>query len=193
MSHANPPTFRELYQKYIGPIYNYIYYRSGRRKEIAEDLASEIFLKAFEKFDTFNPETSSFQSWIYTIAHNHLIDHYRLSKNIVPLDKVENIISINIDVGAKIDRKTLSKLVLSEVDKLPTAYREILTLKFVSDLSNQEIGEILQKNPGSVRVTLHRAQEALKKKINNTPDPTHERSQSRTDRELLKKPANNEA
>lgn len=158
--------FREYYEQYLRKIYSYLYFRSGRSKERAEDLTSEVFLKALERFSTFNPNTSSFGAWIYAIAHNHLIDHYRVNKVTVPIEDInEALMAVKPDPGREIDAATKVREVLRVIETLPMNYREIVRLKFLNGFDNKEIEEVLGKTQSNIRVLIHRSVTELKKRL----------------------------
>ncbi|MDD4351375.1 MAG: RNA polymerase sigma factor [Candidatus Gracilibacteria bacterium] len=157
--------FQSYYKKYLEKIYNYLFYRTGYDKATTEDLCSAVFLKALENFESFDENKSSFQSWIYAIAHNHLIDFYRAKKETVQLEAVENSLGETPDLAQKMDRENETEVIMQAIQVLPDNYRELLTLKYVQELSNTEICEITGKSAVSVRVTLHRALSALKEKL----------------------------
>ncbi|TAL19526.1 sigma-70 family RNA polymerase sigma factor, partial [Patescibacteria group bacterium] len=73
----NPEKFRKFYETHFNKIYRFVLFRVGNR-ELAEDLVSEIFVKALKAFPSYD-ESRSRSSWIFTIARNHLINHYRSS------------------------------------------------------------------------------------------------------------------
>ena len=157
--------FQTYYDQYLDKIYNYLFYRTGYNKALAEDLCSAVFLKALENFTTFDEEKSTFQSWIYTIAHNHLVDFYRAKKQEVQLEEIENVLGEEPDFTSQLSQKAEIQKVLSMIKVLPENYKEILTLKSVQELSNTEIAQITGKSAVTIRVTLHRALNALKAKL----------------------------
>src|SRR6056297_1297796 len=79
--------FLGFYKQYSNKIYNYFFYRVNFNDEVAEDLTSEVFLKAYKHFDSFD-QSQSFQAWIFSIAHNHLANYYRDSKIHFSLDQL---------------------------------------------------------------------------------------------------------
>jgi len=79
--------FSWLYDKYIKKIYDFIYFKTTH-KETAEDLTSQTFFKALEKIKTFNSDKGTFSAWLYQIARNTVIDHYRTMKKTVDIDDV---------------------------------------------------------------------------------------------------------
>lgn len=88
--------FGELYNLYFKKIYRFIFFRVSH-KEVAEDLAEEVFLKAFTKISS-TKEGSSFEGWLYQIARNLVIDYYRQKKSTVALEDVENTLEYETNV-----------------------------------------------------------------------------------------------
>src|ERR1051326_7628351 len=80
--------FTALYDLFFEKIYRFIFFRVGH-KEVAEDLAEDVFIKAFSSLKTLQKD-AVFESWLYQIARNRIIDYYRSKKLIIPLDEVEN-------------------------------------------------------------------------------------------------------
>src|SRR5271156_5973491 len=88
--------FGEIYNLYFKKIYQFIYFRVGH-KEIAEDLAEEVFLKAFTKIASLN-EGAAFEGWLYQIARNLVIDYYRQKRITVALEDIENTLEYETNV-----------------------------------------------------------------------------------------------
>ena len=111
---AHLKDFLPYYNEFFEKVYRYIFFRSGRNKELAEDLTSEIFMKALENFESFD-RTRPFAVWIYRIAHNHLTDFYKKAKRqIVPIEDVAHEIksseSIPQDVSVAMDLEKIEKV-----------------------------------------------------------------------------------
>lgn len=161
--------FLTYYWEYHEKIYRYIYFRSYEDRELSEDLTSETFLKAFEKLDTFNPE-HSFSAWVYTIARNTLIDHFRkhAKHTTVSIEPFENSFASDIDLETQLDNKLTREQLLQYIDQLPEDLREPVLLKYFNDYKNSEIQEILDINPNTLRVHLHRAIKKLQSSIPST-------------------------
>jgi RNA polymerase sigma-70 factor (ECF subfamily) len=157
--------FGEIYNLYFKKIYQFIYYRVGH-KEAAEDLAEEVFLKAFSKIGSVL-DGNSFVGWLYQIARNIVIDYYRQKKNVVALEDVENTLEYETNVIDIVNLESQQKILLKLLKELGAEQQIVLKLKFFEDLTNSEIAEMLHKNEGAVRVIQHRAiaklQELLKK------------------------------
>lgn len=158
-----PSAFEAYYHEYKHRIYSYLYYRSGRNRELAEDLTSEIFLKALEKFSTYQ-EDKSFKSWIFTIAHNHLIDHFRKTKTTVDLADVENVLSADDDqVKSLLERRIAHEQLGQILDSVSDEEREILLMRYHQGLPTKQIADIVDREEGNVRVIIHRALSKLQK------------------------------
>lgn len=160
-------TFVINYEKYKNKIFNYIYYRVGMNREIAEDLTSEIFLKAFDKYESYD-KSKPFQAWIYAIAHNHLVNHYRDSKNETSIDVLE-------ESGYEIPDNNITNNMISDIDvrillstiiSLPKLQADILMMRFMDQLSFAEIAEVIKETEGNTRVICYRAIKNIKQKFN---------------------------
>ena len=155
ISHAQ---FLKYYWEYHEKIYRYLFFRSYEDRELAEDLTSETFLKAFEKLDTFNPE-KKFSSWLYAIARTALSDHFgKNAKNTaVSIESYENTLAADIDLEKQLDNKLTRKQLLKYVHQLPENLQEAVLLKYFNDYKNAEIESMLDLNPNTLRTHLHRA------------------------------------
>lgn len=164
--------FVKVYDEYVQDIYRFIYFKVGREAE-AQDLTSFVFLKAWHHVQAKSLEDSkTLRALVYKIARNAIIDYYRESSNKLELslddeDKPIEIVDENQDIVADLDRAADLELLQKQLPLLKEEYREILVLRFVNDLSLEEISDVTGKNKGNVRVILHRALTALKKMINN--------------------------
>jgi len=155
--------FEKYYDQFKHKIYSYLFYRSGRNQELAEDLTSEVFMKALEKFHTYRTD-SSFQSWIYAIAHNHLVDYFRKKKTTVNLDDVENIIVSEGDVKSILRKRVAAEQVEVLLDFLSDEEKEIVLMRYQQSLAMKDIADIVDKPDTTVRVIIHRALGKLRKK-----------------------------
>jgi RNA polymerase sigma-70 factor (ECF subfamily) len=147
--------FGLLYDHYLDPIYRFIYYKVFSR-EVAEDLTSDTFMKALKRFSSYNPERGRFNSWLYQIARNTVVDYYRTKKESVPIDDV-------FDLGH--DERTPEQLDalqgLAKVEEylttLPARQREIITLRIWEGKSFDEIASLLGGTEGSVKMAFSRS------------------------------------
>lgn len=152
--------FGELYDTYIKRIYDFVYYKT-MHKQTAEDLTSDVFFKALRKIDTFNVNKGTLQAWLYQIARNTVIDHYRTSK---PSDNIDDVwgLSSSEDVETDIDNKVLLEKVQKHLQKFSAEQREIVLLRLWDELSYQEIADIVGKSPDACKVSFSRSLSKLR-------------------------------
>lgn len=155
--------FGVLYERHLDAIFRYVYFRVGNSAD-AEDLTEDVFVSAWENLSTFKPEgPKSFISWLYRIAHNRVIDHYRkrqpqswsseqLALEESRLPGVEEAAHLNHDTTRL--AKAISQLEETE--------QEVIILRFIEGLSHTEVSKIIEKSEGASRVIQHRALTNLK-------------------------------
>jgi RNA polymerase sigma-70 factor (ECF subfamily) len=155
--------FSELYERYLGQIFRYFASRTGD-KDLAEDLSSETFIKAFDKFEEYDFSERPFKAWIFRIGHNVLMDHFRKKGN--------NLTSLE-DIGEQADGENLSekahfKLLAAKIhdflDDFSAEEKDILLMKLSSDLKFSEIAELLGKNESTIKTKYFRSLKVLKTK-----------------------------
>ena len=152
--------FIGYYDKFKDKIFTYLLYRVNFNRTIAEDLTSEIFIKAYSSWDSYD-SARPFQSWIYRIAHNHLVNYYRTCNREVDLDCAQNIPSGFKEMMIGLELET----VMAEIEQLEPYHRDVLLMRFVSGLENNEIAEILGKDEGAVRTQISRALQAIRERL----------------------------
>ena len=155
----------EIYNLFFKKIYRFIFFRVGH-KEVAEDLAEEVFLKGFSKISSIN-ESAALEGWLYQIARNLVIDYYRQKKSTVALEEIENTLEYETNVVDVVNLQEQQKIFLKLLKELGAEQQVVIKLKFFEELENSEIAELMGKNEGAVRVIQHRAiiklQELIKK------------------------------
>lgn len=158
--------FEELYDQNVDNIYRFIFFKIGKKEE-ASDLSSLTFLKTWEYIQkTSLKKKDTLRALLYKIARNIVIDHYRENKKeSFSLDDENNKIDI-VDEGIDIEKNASDKFdyeVLSvKMMELKNEYREVLVMRYLNDLSLDEISQITGKKKINVRVLMHRATKALK-------------------------------
>jgi RNA polymerase sigma-70 factor (ECF subfamily) len=149
--------FGLLYERYVTRIYNYIYYRVGNVNE-AEDLTERVFLRALRHIGNYSHRGLPFSAWLYRIAHNLVANWHRDNsrRKDVPLDE-GLLISQHFNFpeqellrGEERDR------LLEVIHMLPADRQELLILKFVDNLSNAEIGNVMGRTEGAIKSLYHR-------------------------------------
>jgi RNA polymerase sigma-70 factor (ECF subfamily) len=159
----DPKAFEAHYDAYVRKIYTYIYYRTQHR-ETAEDLTSLVFLKALDKLAGFDASRGSFSAWIYGIARNALIDHYRSTRDTVDIDDVWDLRSDD-DVLRDVEaRERIGKL-QPYLQALPKDQRELLILRLWDGLSYAEIAEITGRSEDACKMAFSRTVARLRKDI----------------------------
>jgi RNA polymerase sigma-70 factor (ECF subfamily) len=153
--------FAKLYEKHADEIFRYLYVRTSDR-ELAEDLASETFSKALESIDSF--DFGNGRAWLYAIARNKLIDHWRAKKTL----NIEEAVEI-IDESATLAEKTSLGLEIEKVRNLLKSLtktdQEIIQLRFFQGMSAKETADVLDMSEENVRVKQFRALKKLKEKL----------------------------
>ena len=145
----------ELYKQYFDRIYRFIYYRTGH-KETAEDLTEDVFVKAFKGISSLE-QSATFEGWLYRIARNLVIDHYRSQKTIIGLDEVENTLEYETNLIDVADLQSRQQTLLKLMRGLTQEQQTVIKLKFFDDLENSVIAQMLNKSEGAIRVIQHRA------------------------------------
>lgn len=158
--------FGELYERYVKKIYSYLYYRTGNQHD-AEDLTARVFYRAMSHIETYTERGVPFQAWLYRIAHNLVANWHRDRgrRKVIPLD--EFIVSgLRSDAPDKVAEDQEERdLLLNAVRRLPEERQQLLVLKFVDQLSNAEIGDIMERTEGAIKSLYHRTLIALRDDI----------------------------
>jgi RNA polymerase sigma-70 factor (ECF subfamily) len=159
--------FAAIYELYVDEIYRFIYLRV-EDQPTAEDITSTVFLKAWENLSSYEIRKAPFRAWVYRIARNAVIDHYRTRKSNASLDAIHNVsdrdaVSVAERVATKLDGEELAAL----LPKLTEDQHNVLVLKFVQGYSTKEVARALGKRQGAVRALQMRALQALAKLLEN--------------------------
>ncbi len=157
--------FSQIYDQCVDKIYRFIFLKVSSQ-EIAQDLCSETFLKGWQSFKKSKKKIDNPRAFLYQIARNLVIDHYRekgrvqtISADCIPI--TDPRIDLEEETRANSDLDTIKAVLANLKDE----YQEVVIWHYIDDLSITEIAKILKKSEGAVRVTLHRALKAVKKEI----------------------------
>jgi RNA polymerase sigma-70 factor (ECF subfamily) len=160
--------FRELVERFERPVYSLVA-RMVQNPGLAEDLAQEVFIKAFRRLDSFDPGRK-FASWLFKIAHNTTVDHLRRSTTetvALESDREDQpgLIAVLADSVesplATAERHALGRALEQAIATLRPEYREAVLLFYVEGSSYQEICEVTGQPLGTVKTNLHRARKQL--------------------------------
>jgi RNA polymerase sigma-70 factor (ECF subfamily) len=161
---GDPDAFATLYDGYIERIYRYIYFRVAD-EQTAEDLTSQVFTKAWEKLGRYKPGGAPFIAWLYTIARNAVIDHYRTRKEMVPLDDAVNLSADGPAPEQVVEYQFEAESLRVALKTLTEDQLQVLILKFIAGMSTDEIADQLGKRAGAVRALQMRALQALARQM----------------------------
>ena len=159
---GDPDAFASIYEKYYDKIYSYLYYRINDQP-LAEDLASDVFVRLVKSIGSFEERGRPLLAWLYTIAGNLMRDHIRRAKRIEfsPIDDRE--FASDEDPTAALDFALDSERLARALEHLTEEQANVILLKFVQGMSNAEVGRIIGKKEGSVKSLQHRALRSLKR------------------------------
>ena len=162
---GNSEAFGQLYDAYMERIYRFVYFRV-EDQQTAEDITSQVFLKAWSNLDRFSFSRTPYLAWLYTIAHNAVIDHYRTRKAATALDDVQLSQQDHAEaVENEIDLSAEMKTIKEALRLLTDDQQKVLTLKFIEGMSNHEIARHLGKREGAIRALQMRGLQALAKQL----------------------------
>lgn len=149
--------FGKIYDHFYQRIRRYIFFKVPQAED-ADELASEVFLRAWE-YST-STKVDNINAVLYRIASNLIADFYRSRKITGPIEEAENIASAqSVEETVMINEEF--RHILQKLKKLKEEYRDVLVMKYLDELSTQEIADALEKSTNNVRVLLHRAKKAL--------------------------------
>lgn len=155
----------ELYLIHFDRIYSYLHMTVGNRHD-AEDLTTQTFLRMLESIGKFRFQSAPFSAWLFRIAHNLSMDHFRANRRWQPEEEVpeprdSEVYSAEDEAFQSIGRQSM----LTMIDSLSQEQQQVLTLKFVFNFSNGEAATILDKTEGAIKSLQHRALVSLQKQI----------------------------
>jgi RNA polymerase sigma-70 factor, ECF subfamily len=155
----------DLYLIHFDRIYSYLHVSVGNRHD-AEDLTTQTFLKMLESIGRFRWQSAPFSAWLFRIAHNLAMDHFRARKRVQPEEEVPEPSgseepSAELEAMQAIGRQSMIEL----IDRLSPEQQQVLTLKFVFNFPNADVAKILDKTEGAIKSLQHRALASLQKQL----------------------------
>jgi len=156
--------FGELYDHYFSQIYRFVFSRV-RDQDIAEDVTSDVFFKALRAIGRYSSTGHPFSAWLYQISVNAIYDHYRSRR---PTSSLEGAVSVPDPARAVADRVVDSSeaaRVWAAIDDLPPQQRTAMTLKLGEDLKLAQIGQIMGKSEGAVKLLVHRGMIGVRQRL----------------------------
>lgn len=159
---GNTEAFGPIYDRYVRTIYNFIYYKVFD-KDLAEDLTSQTFYKALKNVGLLDPDRTML-SWLYKIAHNSILDHYRGVHHSDDIDDFWDLAD-DEDVVGKLDTEADAKKVKEYLKKLTGLERDIIFMRVWQELPYRDIAEIIGKSEASCKMIFSRSIKKLKTMI----------------------------
>jgi RNA polymerase sigma-70 factor (ECF subfamily) len=155
----------DLYLIHFDRIYGYLHVSVGNRHD-AEDLTTQTFLKMLESIGKFRWHSAPFSAWLFRIAHNLAMDHFRAtrrwqSEGEVPEPAPDDATSAEERALESISRRSMLEL----IEDLSLEQQQVLTLKFVFNFANADVAKILDKSEGAIKSLQHRALASLQKQL----------------------------
>jgi RNA polymerase sigma-70 factor, ECF subfamily len=155
--------FAELYERHFLRIYRFVYARV-RDQTVAEDLTSEVFIKALASIGRYRERGWPFSAWLHQIAANAVIDRFRTTRPVEDIDRQFGLTdgsSVEDDAGRRDDVRRIGSLVKA----LPSQQRTAIVLKFQEDLAIEDIAAIMGKSRGAVKLLIHRAVSSIRQEM----------------------------
>lgn len=158
-----------IYVDLAGPVYAYI---SSRLPDEAEDVTSDTFVAIVARLASFTGDQAAFRSWVFTIAHHRIADHWRResrrrSTPAASEDLARNASPVNTEADAM--NRLGTESALRRIGRLPTAQAEVVLLRVIADMSVEQVAAIVGRRPGAVRALQHRAMRRLAKELAAEP------------------------
>jgi len=163
---GNTEAFGAIYERFADKVYRYLNAHLGNSLD-AEDITEEVFIRVWRSLPDYHERGTPFLSYVFRIARNALIDHYRRERRIGGQLSSEDVLIADHKPGpGEVVSHQLERQELREaLDGLKDDYRAVLVMRFLSDMSPEETASAMGRSAGAVRVLQHRALSALRKKF----------------------------
>ena len=155
---------RTLYERYFDRIYNYVYARLGRAED-AEDLAIDTMTRSLTRLDQFHDQGVAFSSWVYKIAHNATIDHYRRHGKVTLVSLEQATLPQSADPSELALEQLSNEDLRVALRALTDEQQQVLILRFFQDLTAAQVAGIMGKSVGAVQALQHRALGSLERAL----------------------------
>jgi len=158
---GDPDAFAALYDFYVEQIYRFVSFRVGDA-QTAEDLTSQVFLKAWDNLSSYQIRGLLFRAWLFRIARNSVIDYYRTYKETTPLEpSALTKPDPAAEVADQVEQQLQAEELRMALQQLTEDQRQVLTLRFIEGLSTEEVANVMGKRQGAIRALQMRGLQAL--------------------------------
>lgn len=154
-----------LYEQHRDTVYTYVYHRVGRLPDAAEDITADVFVRMVSKLHTFKVKDKPLLAWLYSIAHNLVIDYYRTvdKQNESPL--TPSLQTGGMAVEAQVAHRIETEQVRSAMDGLTDPQRDVLICRFMNGLSVRETADMMERQEGAIKTLTRRAIAAVQRQL----------------------------
>ncbi len=168
---TDPATFGLLYQRYVSRIYNYVYYRTGNHHD-AEDLTARTFYYALSNIERYQSRGVPFSAWLYRIAHNQVANWHRdrSRRKVIALDELIIASHRRVIPESLIEAQEERGVLRKAIGRLPPERQQLLILKFTTELSNAEIGQVMGRSESAIKSLYHRTLLVLREELASGTD-----------------------
>lgn len=156
--------FGQLYERYVEQIYRYVKTRVTRDQD-AEDLTENVFVRSYEALDSYQERGWPYSAFLYQVARNLLVDHYRQDKGPQLVELDEPLPTPDPTMEQLLLQSDFAQEAMAAVGGLPEDYQEIIRLRILMGMSTKRAAEWMDRSEGATRVLLHRALKALREQL----------------------------
>ncbi|HEX2173933.1 MAG TPA: sigma-70 family RNA polymerase sigma factor [Dehalococcoidia bacterium] len=164
VTRRDPEAFAGLYDRYVDSIYRYLHFRVRNPTE-AEDLTEQVFLRAWQAIESYRPTGRPFSSWLYSIARNLVIDHFRSARPSAGLPEDALAPASFAEPAVVLDQTLAMDRFREALQELTPDQQQVIILRFIEGLGYEDVAQAIGKSPGTVRVIQHRALAKLRQFI----------------------------
>lgn len=150
-----------LYKTYVDCIFNYVAYRLGGDTKSAEDITSEVMIRMVRELPKYRITRAPFEAWLYRIASNQIVDHYRQHNRVVESNLPDSLASDDPDPESRLVESQMIHLLRASLNKLKSEEQILLSLRFFERKSHEEVAQMLGRSVSSIRTMQHRALKRL--------------------------------
>lgn len=154
----------ELYDRYAPRIFAYVYRRVGNA-QLAEDLTGEVFVRVIQAIRSERFWQTSFQAWLYRIAHNLVVDHYRQRARVKDVELDERLVAAGDDPVSATAQAFANERLGAAIQRLTPDQQHVLALRFGEGMTAREVAEVVNKTVGAIEALQHRALAALRRAL----------------------------
>ncbi len=154
-----------IYERYQDGVYRFLYYRVSDR-QTAEELTGDVFIKMIKALPNYQIRKVPFQAWLFRIARNLTIDHYRKSSVRDHTVLTEGFVSDEEDLETQADRSLTNEFLIAALDMLTEDQREVIILRFLNQMPISEVAIMLDKSDSAVKALQRRGLQSLRKIMN---------------------------